>query len=48
MHTNSMTCILRLVVLNLPLRIGNAIVPSSMPTARAARDGLEIVPLKAP
>ena len=48
MHTNSMTCILRLVVLNLPLRIGNAIVPSSMPTARAARDGLEIVSKKAP
>ena len=43
-----MTCILRLVVLNLPLRIGNAIVPSSMPTARAARDGLEIVSKKAP
>ena len=48
MHTNFMTCILRLVVLNLPLRIGNAIVPSSMPTARAARDGLEIVSKKAP
>ena len=36
------------LALKLPLRIGNAIVPSSMPTARAARDGLEIVPLKAP
>ena len=36
------------LALKLPLRIGNAIVPSSMPTAHAARDGLDIVPLKAP
>jgi len=48
MHTNSNDMYTTTRSFKSPLRIGNAIVPSSMPTARAARDGLEIVSKKAP
>jgi hypothetical protein len=47
-RTRSISFICLVIPLKAPLRIGNAIVPSSMPTARAARDGLEIVSKKAP